>query len=133
MCGLTGWISTHSERFGDDAERALTPMQRALVHRGPDGYGAHVDSCIEWDGRSDCMSQFVSDSMRIDGGFYGSFDEPEEFYESDDYTQKMKGAGKLMYQWFGKTWMNRKLNAIRDQAPEETVSEAPPVVAGGGR
>ena len=50
MCGLTGWISTHPERFGDDAERALTPMQRALEHRGPDGYGAHVDR--PRDGRS---------------------------------------------------------------------------------
>ena len=46
MCGLTGWFGRPGNE--DDDQALAHAMVAAIVHRGPDGNGIHVD---EGDGR----------------------------------------------------------------------------------
>jgi len=43
VCGLVGLVSTRPARFDGAGRRVVAEMTRALVHRGPDDEGIHVD------------------------------------------------------------------------------------------
>ncbi len=53
------------------------------------GYGTHINSTIDWDGRSDAFSQFDKDMMLED---HGRVDNLETYYHSDRYRNKIFGV-----------------------------------------
>ena len=114
-----------------DPPLARAAKSRLRAEGAEIGYGAHVDSCSEWNGIDDCMSQFVSSDMAREGGAHGAF-EPDEFYASDAYTQEMTGFTRLMYRWFGKRMMNRKIDKVRRSAPAPEAADAERAIPAGG-
>lgn len=81
------------------------------------GYGVHRDGTIHWDGNSSSFGQFSlddPDSMPLHD--WGAFDDPYQFYSSVAYVrQRLSLAGRLKWM-VGARVVNRRVNALRDQA-----------------
>ncbi len=94
------------------------------------GWGVHRDSCISWDGESDCMGQFVDPEWTRQ--LHDPIEPARSFYEGPEYTQRMRGLTGFLYRNFGVTWMNLKLDRLRRKADAQqglTSEESIPVEA----
>jgi len=83
------------------------------------GWGVHVDGRIEWDGRSDCMAQFVGDDLRV-GPDLGTTLDPAPFFASAANPQRLGLVSGLLYRTFAVTPANRTLDAIRSGSAPPT-------------
>ena len=75
------------------------------------GYSAHVDGAMDWDGRSACMAQLVSDDMVIVD--HGSFTDPALFYASPDYRHDFSELCLVMFGEFAAKPANERIDLIR--------------------
>ena len=75
------------------------------------GYSAHVDGAMDWDGRSPCMAQLVTDDMVVVD--HGCFVEPELFYASPDYRHDFSELCLAMFGEFAAKPANERIESIR--------------------
>lgn len=75
------------------------------------GYSAHVDGAMDWDGRSPCMAQLVSDEMVVVD--HGCFADPELFYTSPDYRHDFSELCLVMFGEFAAKPANERIELIR--------------------
>jgi hypothetical protein len=118
--------------YAVDRELWLGGRARLAEEGQAAGYGVHRDSCSEWDGGSDCMGQFVDPAwQRV---LYEPIDPARSFYAGDGYTQRLSGLEGFLYRRFGVDWMNRKLQALREEGQElEERSGVPPELVASDR
>ena len=80
------------------------------------GYGTHIRSTIDWDGKSDAFSQFDKDMMIED---HGRVDSLETYYGSDRYHNKVFGIRlNTLFRIMGKSMETRSklyLDNLREQ------------------
>lgn len=80
------------------------------------GYGTHIHSTIDWDGKTDAFSQFNKDMMIEDHGRVDSF---ETYYRSDRYRHKVFGIRlNTLFRIVGKSMEARSklyLDKLREQ------------------
>jgi hypothetical protein len=80
------------------------------------GYGTHMQSTIDWDGKSDAFSQFDKDMMIED---HGRVDSLETYYRSDRYRNKVFGVRlNSLFRIMGKSMEARSklhLDKLREQ------------------
>ena len=94
------------------------------------GWGVHVNGCIDWDGRSDCMVQFVDDEM-LAGPDHGTTLDPAPFFASTANPQRLRIVSRLLYRVFAVAPANRTLDAMRRlDTLSATETEVARVVAG---
>jgi len=83
------------------------------------GYGTHINSTIDWDGKGDAFSQFDKDMMIED---HGRVDNLETYYRSDRYRHKVFGVRlNTLFRIMGKSVEARSklyLDRLREQYSE---------------
>ena len=83
-----------------------------------EGYGAHIEGRVDWDGESDAFAQFASRSMLVED--FGPVEDPREFYSSRACRNRL--AGVRLGVWMSPLWplakkltpvLNSRIEAIR--------------------
>ena len=108
------WYNTDSyildSPFLEAARTKLSEEGRSL------GYGTHVKSTNQWDGKSDAFSQFDKDMMLED---HGRVDNLDTYYRSDRYRHKLLGVRlNTLFRLLGKSLEARSklyLDSLREQ------------------
>lgn len=75
------------------------------------GLGAHRDGLVDWDGSSPCFSQMADPAMVL--ADHGATTEPERFYASPDYAQRLGVVGGLLFRAFAVDPANARIDSIR--------------------
>lgn len=79
------------------------------------GWGIHIDGKTEWDGKSDCLVQFVQNEKcpDISNNDFGVFDDIKSFYSSDSGTAKMNFIFRILFRFLISDDLNKKVNSVR--------------------
>ena len=88
------------------------------------GFGAHVAGCNDWDGRGDCMAQFVDEEVVLVE--HDLYEPARSFYYGPEYTQKMGAVVGFFYRQFGVRALNKRLDEVRRAGAEPVAAQSQP-------